>query len=137
MMRNLDIFNCAALDVMHTSLAKFPNVVSVSPNEMATRVRGYFVDNGENDLDEQALFHTCHATIKWLNQEGFIIIEQAFMSGECRIVLTQKGLNALNSIPKFADSEKKSFGQYFIEGVKPLPFSIMGNLMADFFKSIS
>ncbi|HAS8552070.1 hypothetical protein [Vibrio vulnificus] len=136
-MRNLDIFNCAALDVMHTSLEKFPNVVSVNPNEIATRVRDYFVDNGENDLDSQALFQTCHATIKWLNQEGFIIIEQAFMSGECRIVLTQKGLNALNSIPKFADSEKKSFGQYFLEGVKPLPFSIMGNLMADFFKSIS
>lgn len=136
-MRNLDIFNCAALDVMHSSLEKFPNVVSVSPSEIATRVRDYFVDNGESDLDSQALFHTCHATIKWLNQEGFIIIEQAFMSGECRIVLTQKGLNALNSVPKFADSEKKSFGQYFLEGVKPLPFSIMGNLMADFFKSIS
>ncbi|EGQ9313600.1 hypothetical protein V9657_004621 [Vibrio vulnificus] len=133
----MDIFNCAALDVMHSSLEKFPNVVSVSPSEIATRVRDYFVDNGESDLDSQALFHTCHATIKWLNQEGFIIIEQAFMSGECRIVLTQKGLNALNSVPKFADSEKKSFGQYFLEGVKPLPFSIMGNLMADFFKSIS
>ncbi len=136
-MRNLDIFNCAALDVMHTSLEKFPNVVSVNPSKIATRVRDYFIDNGENDLDAQALFHTCHATIKWLNQEGFIIIEQAFMSGECRIILTQKGLNALNSVPKFADSEKKSFGQYFLEGVKPLPFSIMGNLMADFFKSIS
>ncbi|EJV2652734.1 hypothetical protein N6393_004414 [Vibrio vulnificus] len=133
----MDIFNCAALDVMHSSLEKFPNVVSVSPSEIATRVRDYFADNGESDLDSQALFHTCHATIKWLNQEGFIIIEQAFMSGECRIVLTQKGLNALNSVPKFADSEKKSFGQYFLEGVKPLPFSIMGNLMADFFKSIS
>ncbi|HDI3138860.1 TPA: hypothetical protein PMB18_003901 [Vibrio cholerae] len=133
----MDIFNCAALDVMHSSLEKFPNVVSVSPSEIATRVRDYFVDNGESDLDSQALFHTCHATIKWLNQEGFIIIEQACMSGECRIVLTQKGLNALNSVPKFADSEKKSFGQYFLEGVKPLPFSIMGNLMADFFKSIS
>lgn len=136
-MSNLDIFNCAALDVMHTSLENFPNVVKVNPKEIATRVRDYFLDNGESTLDSQALINTCHATIKWLSQEEFIIIEQASMSGEYRIVLTQKGLNALNSVPKFADSEKKSFGQYFLKGVKPVPFSIMGNLMADFFKSIS
>lgn len=137
MMRNLDLFNCAALEIMHTSLEKFPNIVSVDPNDIAARVKDYFIENEESDLDSQALFHTCHATIKWLNQEGFIIIEQTFISGKCRIVLTPKGLNALNSVPTFADSEKRSFGQYFLEGVKPLPFSLMGNLMVDFFKSIS
>lgn len=135
-MRNLDIFNCAALEIMHTSLEKFPNIVSLNPKDIAARVRDYFIKNEENDLDSQSLFHTCHATIKWLNQEGFIIIEKEFQSGECRIVLTQKGLNTLNSVPTFADSEKKSFGQYFLEGAKPLPFSLMGNLMSDFFKSI-
>ncbi|HAS6144957.1 TPA: hypothetical protein I7118_22210 [Vibrio vulnificus] len=136
-MRNLDIFNCAALEVMHTSLEHFPKTASVDPNLIATRVKDYFTDGEDSDLTDRALFTTCHATIKWLNQERFIIVEQELLSGVCRIVLTQKGLNALNSVPKFADSERKSFGQYFIEGIKPIPFSLMSNLMADFFKSIT
>ncbi|HDZ3738574.1 TPA: hypothetical protein RSW51_004280 [Vibrio vulnificus] len=136
-MRNLDIFNCAALEIMHTSLEHFPKAASVDPNLIATRVKDYFTDVEDSDLTDRALFTTCHATIKWLNQERFIIVEHELLSGVCHIVLTQKGLNALNSVPKFADSERKSFGQYFIEGIKPIPFSLMGNLMADFFKSIS
>ncbi len=136
-MRNLDIFNCASLEIMHASLDKFPNVVRVDPNSIAERVKKYFIANEDHELESRVLFSTCHATIKWLDQEQFIIIQQEYMSGECLIVLTQKGLNALNSVPEFASGEKKSFGQYFLEGVKPIPFSLMGNLMADFFKSIS
>ncbi|WP_102385068.1 hypothetical protein BCU19_15045 [Vibrio cyclitrophicus] len=136
-MRNLDIFNSAALEIMHTSLENFPNFISVDPNVIGKRVKDYFSDDESNDLTDKSLFHTCHATIKWLNQEHFIVIQHENLAGVCRLTLTQKGLNALNSVPKFADGEKKSFGQYFVDGIKPIPFSLMVNLMADFFSPFS
>jgi hypothetical protein len=77
---------------------------------------------------------TCYCTVKWLEQERFLIIKQALQSGGCSVILTQKGLKALNAIPSFADSQKKSFGEYFTDGVKSVPFSVVSGLMSDFFK---
>ncbi|TKF14606.1 hypothetical protein FCV43_19515 [Vibrio genomosp. F6] len=137
-MRNLDIFNCAALEVMHAGLDKFPVPTDVAPTEIAERVKDYFESNDDGELNSQELFKACYATVKWLEQEGYLIINhETLRESICNVTLTQKGLNALNSIPTFDKSENKSFGQYFIKGIKPISASVVGNLMTDFFRTIS
>ncbi|EJL6275397.1 hypothetical protein O1C12_003501 [Vibrio cholerae] len=133
-MRNLDIFNCAALEIMNASLEKFPLITSIDPQKIAKAVTEYFDKQSLEDLTERELFMTCYSTVKWLEQEHFLIIKQELRSGESSVILTQKGLNALNAIPSFADSQKKSFGEYFTDGVKSVPFSVISGLMSDFFK---
>ncbi len=119
---------------MHASLETFPVAANIDPCEIAKIVTEYFESNDSDDLSDKSLFKTCFSTIMWLAQEEFIIIKQSLVSGECSVVLTQKGLNALNSVPAFAESEKKSFGQYFIDGIKTIPFTVVSSLMTDFFK---
>lgn len=137
-MRSIEIFNCAALEIMNFSLEKFPVFIDIEPEMVAKSIIGYFYEKYIADITQKELSIICFSTIMWLAQEGFITIRQTYSNGKCSIVLTQKGLNALNSVPNFANTDaKKSFGEYFKEGLANLPFSMINGLMSEFFKSIS
>ena len=135
-MNNIDIFNCAVLEIMHLSLGKFPIAVDVEPNIVMETISDYFDSNEFEKYCAKEILSSCQNTIFWLEQESFIVIKQTYSSGKCTIILTQKGLSSLNAVPSIID-DKKSFAQHFKEGLYKLPISLVPGLMSEFFKTSS
>lgn len=132
-MNNLDVFNCAVLEILHLSLNKFPIPVDVEPKVVVEAISNYFDENNFENYNASEMLAASQNTIFWLAQESFIVIKQSYSSGKCTILLTQKGLVALNVVPSIIN-ENKSFAQHFKEGLYKLPISIVPTLMSEFFK---
>ncbi|EGR0190294.1 hypothetical protein FXF09_17155 [Vibrio cholerae] len=137
-MRNLDIFNCAAIEILHLSLDSFPSSAEIDPNKIAITVRGYFLDNEFSDINESIIVDKCSDTLAWLVSENYLVVNDEYLDAPSSVVLTQKGLNALNVKTKLLDStDSKNFTEHFKGGLAQLPFNAVSSLMVDFFKSLS
>jgi hypothetical protein len=135
-MNNLDVFNIASLEIFHCCLDTFPLPTELITVDLAVNISGYF-ESPKNDESYQSHFDnlddTIHETISWLKHEGFLVDKGSSMDSYA-VVLSQKGLNAVNSVPRFLES-KKSFKDYFSSGLSNLPFNIASGVMVEFFKT--
>ncbi|HCM0846515.1 TPA: hypothetical protein N2782_004570 [Vibrio parahaemolyticus] len=137
-MRNLDIFNCAAIEILHLSLESFPSPAEIEPEKIAETVKAYFLDNEFKDISELMIVEKCRDTLDWLASEKYLVVNEEYFDGPSTVVLTQKGLNAVNVKTKLLDaSESKGFTEHFKGGLVQLPFNAVSGLMVDFFKSLS
>lgn len=137
-MRNLDIFNCAALEIMHLSLLSFPSSVEISAQGIGETVRSYFSDNSLADISESEISEKCRDTLDWLASENYLVLTEEYLDEDPSVVLTQKGLNAVNATPDFSgSSDSKPFSEHFKSGLTQLPLATVSSLMVDFFKSLS
>ncbi|MBT0029632.1 hypothetical protein J4H40_09325 [Vibrio alginolyticus] len=137
-MRNLDIFNCAAVEILHLSLESFPSPAEIDPEEIAETVKGYFLDNEFSAVNESLLNEKCNDTLSWLASENYLVVNDEYYDVPSTAILTQKGLNAVNAKTTLLDSaNSKQFSEHFKGGLIQLPFSAVSSLMVDFFKSLS
>ncbi|HCG7654209.1 hypothetical protein P3538_13475 [Vibrio parahaemolyticus] len=137
-MRNLDIFNCAAVEILHLSLESFPSAAEIDPEEIAETVKGYFLDNEFSAVNESLLNEKCNDTLSWLASENYLVVNDEYYDVPSTAILTQKGLNAVNAKTTLLDSaNSKQFSEHFKGGLIQLPFSAVSSLMVDFFKSLS
>ncbi|CAA0102800.1 Uncharacterised protein [Zhongshania aliphaticivorans] len=84
-------------------------------------------------MDIKKLEDIVWETTSWLVSEGFlrdVASNDQYMS----VVLTQKGLNATNSVPSVI-SGKKSFNEVFVTGLSNLNQNVAAGLMVEFFKN--
>ena len=136
---NIDVFNCAAMEIFHICLENIPVSVEVNPTELAVEVSGYFElseSNQEFSNQFQNIDQICSYTLQWLRDENYIRISDQMMDGGCDIVMTEKCLNTINKIPNILDN-KKSFRTFFHTGLSTLPFTVASNVISEFFKNAS
>lgn len=127
---NRDFFNITALEIFHRCSNDFPMEASFTAVEVAELVKGYF---NVEQMDNKKLEDIVWETSSWLVSEGFlrdVASNDQYMS----VVLTQKGLNATNSVPSVI-SGKKSFNEVFVTGLSNLSHSVAAGLMVEFFKN--
>jgi hypothetical protein len=133
----MDSFNIAVIELFHCCLVSFPVPAEVTTEMMANNMAAYFA-LPETDFHSAMQFSNLDQvsfyTIKWLANENFItILDHDDISYS--ITLTQKGLNAVNSVPTSLNCESKSFKETFLNGLTNMPFTVAANLMVEFFKS--
>ena len=135
---NIDAFNITAMEIFHQSLEYFPIPININSDEMARVLFEYFKIS-EDDYELQGsldlLNQTVDQTIIWLKSEGFIK-DCGSNDLYASIVLTRKGLNAINAVP-ISIEDKKSFKEIFKSGVAKASVSTATGLMVEFFKSSS
>jgi hypothetical protein len=137
-MRNLDIFNCAAVEILSLSLESCPSPAQIEPEKIAETVKGYFLENEFSDINESVIVEKCRDTLYWLASENYLVVNDEYLDEPSTAVLTQKGINALNVKTKLLDTtESKGFTEHFQGGLVQLPFNAVSSLMVDFFKSLS
>ena len=135
-MTNTDVFNAATMEIFHECSVNFPRSTEIETVALTQVVLEYFEvledDSELNDLFSE-IEETIFSTIVWLKDEGYLkdtwSNDNSFV-----VVLTQKGLNAINATPNVLD-KSSSFKDYFIQGLTNLPFTTVSGVMVDFFKS--
>ncbi len=138
-MQNLDVFNFATLEIFHRCIENFPIDVEIDPTQIALAVADYFEvpkSAEETFTHFSNLDQICMHAVWWLRDEGFVRTKSEMMSGTSSVIITQKGLNALNSSPSILEN-KKSFKDLFYAGLTNLPFNVASGVMTEFFKSSS
>lgn len=136
-MNNIDVFNCAAMEIFHLCLENFPIQLNVEPTEIALEVSKFFQlsENNQRLQDEFSNIDLiCQHALWWLRDENYIRISSQTMDGSCSIVMTEKGLNAINKSPEALEN-KKSFKDIFYNGFSTLPFTVASGVMTEFFKN--
>lgn len=136
---NVDIFNCAAMEIFHICLENIPISIEVDPTELALEVAGYFkLSDSDQEFSNQFqnIDQVCLYTIWWLRDENYIRIGDQMMDGACNIVMTEKCLNTINKIPNILDN-KKTFRNFFHTGLSTLPFTVASSVISEFFKNSS
>ncbi len=138
-MNNLDVFNFATMEIFHICLENFPIDVEVEPYDIASAVFNYFQHpESEIEFSEQYenIEQICLHSLWWLRDENYIRLSNQDMDGSCNIVLAEKGLIAVNKVPKVLDN-KQSFKDVFYNGLSSLPFSVASGVMTEFFNNAS
>ncbi len=139
-MQNIDVFNFAALEILHQCIDSFPVDLELESGRIALAVTNYF-EEPKNDDESLEQFtnvdEICMSTIWWLNDEGFIRVknqnQNQNLDGPCTVVISQKGLNAINRVPSIIN-DKKSFKEAFKNGLSSVPLNVASGLMIEFFK---
>lgn len=135
-LQNIDIFNFAALEILHQCIDSFPVDLELESGKIAIAVAEYFESPRNNDESCEhfaKLDEICMYTLWWLRDEGFIRAKNETDHGSCSVVISQKGLNAINRSPSIID-EQKSFKDFFKDGLASLPFNVASGMMTEFFK---
>jgi hypothetical protein len=135
-LKNIDVFNVAALEILHQRVNSFPVNLELDSGKIAIAVTKYF----EEPKKISELFaHFCNLdeiclhTIRWLRDEEFIRVIEDSNNDSYLVVISQKGLQAINKSPSIT-GDKKSFKEIFNNGLSSLPFSVASGLMTEFFK---
>ncbi|HHY0368263.1 TPA: hypothetical protein ACVU34_004634 [Vibrio parahaemolyticus] len=133
-MRNLDVFNCAVVEIFHLCLHNFPVDTDIVTGDLAVKVSVYFEQQDDEDFFYQFLEieKICTYTLSWLHNEDYIRFNR-YSATESRAVLTEKGLNAVNSVPKSIKGEK-TFKDIFSGGILKLSQPILTGVVVEFFK---
>ncbi|GAA0819466.1 hypothetical protein GCM10009111_23490 [Colwellia asteriadis] len=135
---NIDAFNITAMEIFQQSLSCFPIPVNIDSIELAKVVIEFF-ETPKNNSDFQDTFSfltdTADETLNWLHFEGFIRKCNSDSFGTT-IVLTSKGLNAVNGTPSSVD-DKKSFKEIFKLGLTNTTVATVAGVMVEFFKASS
>ena len=127
------------MEIFHLCLENFPISFEVEPSQIAIDVSGYFelAESNQEFFNEFTnIDQVCQHALWWLRDENYIRITDQMMDGSCSIVMAEKGLIAINKIPKTLDN-KKSFKDIFYTGLSTLPFSVTSGVMTEFFKGAS
>lgn len=133
-MKSIDIFNVISFEVFYRCLDSFPVPLFISSKELAGRIKyclGELISTSEiKDLDDKS-YHT----LMWLRDEGYITSLGAAGDG-FTVVLSQKGLTALNVMPVSLSGENSdtSFGDKISEGIENVAVNTLTGLMIEFFK---
>jgi hypothetical protein len=135
-LQNIDVFNFAALEILHQCIDSFPVDLELDSGRIAIAVATYFKE--PRDYDESLeqftdLDEICMYTLWWLKDEGFIRVKKENADGCCTAVISQKGLNAINRVPSII-KDKKSFKEAFKNGLSSVPLNVASGLMIEFFK---
>lgn len=125
-MNSIEIFNVACMEIMHDCLEVFPSPCEVRMQELTQTVNGYF----ESDV---CTVEKCVYIVKWLQEENFLVDRGSNISF-FRLTLSQKGLNAVNSVPS-SISENKSIASYIQEGVSKIGTTVASGIMVELFKN--
>jgi hypothetical protein len=136
MSNNMDKFNIAVIELFHACLENFPIPTKISSERLTYKINEYF-EEPESGFHEAAQYslneQVCSNTITWLVNEKFItIVEKVELLFS--ITLTQKGLNAVNSVPSSLESNNESYKDIFLKGAIGVPISIATNVITEFFK---
>ena len=135
-MKNLDIFNLAALELFHLCLEKFPVQVRIDANQISNVLSGYY-DLPESSVESfnqiVNIKEICQHTIYWLREEGFIRTSSETLDGTCYVNITQKGLSAMNRLPS-SINENRTFRDIFYSGLSGVASGAASSVMADFLK---
>jgi hypothetical protein len=136
MSNNMDKFNIAVIELFHACLDDFPIPTKISSEMLTYKINEYFSEP-ESKFHEAAQYsfneQVCSNTITWLVSEKFITIvekDELLFS----LTLTQKGLNAVNSVPSSLEGKSESYKDIFLKGAINLPIATATNLITEFFK---
>jgi hypothetical protein len=135
-LQNIDVFNFAALEILHQCIDSFPVDLELDSGRIALAVTNYFEEpkNYDESLEQFTnLDEICMYTLWWLKDEGFIRVKKQNTDGLCTAVISQKGLNAINRVPSIIN-DKKSFKEAFKNGLSSVSFNVASGLMIEFFK---
>lgn len=135
-MQNIDVFNFASLEILHQCIDSFPIYLEVDSGKIALAVSNYFEDpkNYDDSLEQFTnVDEICMYTIFWLKDEGFIRVKNENIDEPYTVVISQKGLNAINRVPS-SINDKKSFKEVFKNGLSSVPLNVASGLMIEFFK---
>lgn len=127
------------MEIFHLCLENFPIQIKVEPTEIALEVSEFFQlsENNQELHDEFTnIDQVCQHALWWLRDENYIRISSQMMDGSCSIVMTEKGLNAINKSPDALETNK-SFKEIFYNGLSTLPFTVASGVMTEFFKNAS
>ncbi|MEZ8899737.1 hypothetical protein [Vibrio alginolyticus] len=100
-MDRIEFFNVIAAEIFHRSLETFPVPTEVNYDQIGQISLGYFPEPSTEELFDVIVDapNSAQHALLWLEREGFISISQKGFDS-CFIVMTLKGLNAVNSVPK-------------------------------------
>jgi hypothetical protein len=135
-MDSIDVFNIAAMEIMHECVNKFPVPVALSGKDISNVVEGFFsTPESTEEIFEHLvkIEEICRYTIVWLTQEDFLIEHSSNMSSYS-VTLSQKGLNTLNTAPSSIE-EKGTFRALISKGLSAFSTSAASGLMVEFFKN--
>jgi hypothetical protein len=135
-LQNIDVFNFAALEILHQCIDSFPVDLELDSGRVAVAVANYFEEPKDSDESLEQftnLDEICMYTLWWLKDEGFIRVKEENTDGCCTAVISQKGLNAINRVPSIIN-DKKSFKEAFKNGLSSVPLNVASGLMIEFFK---
>jgi hypothetical protein len=135
-MDSVDVFNVAEMEIMHQCLSTFPVPAQIESKKISKVVGDYFQEpNNSVELFAHItkLDEICQHTIKWLQTEDFLMDGGSNISFY-RLTLSQKGLNAINSLPSNI-SEKRTIRSYISGGLSKVSSGTASGIMVELFKN--
>ncbi|EOX3340326.1 hypothetical protein ACPFTU_003698 [Vibrio cholerae] len=133
-MDRIEFFNVIAAEIFHRSLETFPVPTEVNYDQIGDISRGYFTEVPTEELFDVIVdsHNSAQHALFWLEREGFISIsEKGFDS--CYIVMTLKGLNAVNSVPEKIE-QREPFIVALKKGVKSIGINVVPVMMTELFR---
>ncbi|MDC5857360.1 hypothetical protein [Vibrio europaeus] len=120
-MKNIDAFNIAVGSIFGYCYQNFPEKCDISTGEIGDIIRDSFGKEKSNYTNYQDYeYKIVNATVEWLVKSGYLWCDSRFEGLIIKnVVLTPKGLEALNSIPESLE-QKQTFGETLSKGASAL-----------------
>lgn len=115
-MQNPKIFDVCAALVLADAYKSFPVPSNTEFKNLHRRITESF---DEPDLeDSMRIFLLIEHSIKWLERFGYIYVEAIRKDHAISILLTEKGLRALRSVPASIDAERQTVADVLVDAGK-------------------
>ena len=115
-MQNPEIFDVCAALLLADAYKSFPVPCNVEFKKLHRRIADSF---DAPDLENSVrMYLLIEHSIKWLERFGYFYIEAIRKDHAISVLLTEKGLRALRSVPASIDAERQTVADVLVEAGK-------------------
>lgn len=138
-MRNPQIFDICATFILGKAYESFPVQTEVDMFALYEEICDRFDDVSYDEASNALVVIT--SSIEWLRSYGYLTFQDADNNVARSVLLTEKGLRALRSVPKSIDVERETVGDVLVaagkEGTKEAVLRGVGLLFGGFTAALS
>jgi len=115
-MKNPELFDICATYLLADLYEKFPVPAQIEYDPLYFKISEKFQDATEDDLIH--IYRIIESSLRWLERSGFLYLGHIDKLVAGDVILTEKGLKTLRSVPHSVDVQRETVGDLLAQAGK-------------------